>query len=69
MSPRKKQPTPMKAARKKLGLTQEDAAEKLGISTNYFAVLERKESLPSLAMAKKISKVLKVPIETVLDIS
>lgn len=51
----------LKRARKELGLTQEQVAEKAGISSNYYSMLEtgRKDN-PSSKVIEKIAKVLRL---------
>jgi putative transcriptional regulator len=51
----------LKKARKNLGLTQVQVAEKVGISSNYYSMIERdqRENPGSQVMAK-IAKVLKL---------
>lgn len=55
-----------KKARKELGLTQEQVAEKAGISSNYYSMLEtgRKDN-PSSKVIEKIAKVLKLKMSEV----
>ena len=38
----------LRRSRKKLGLTQEDASEELGVTSEYYARLERGHALPSV---------------------
>lgn len=52
-----------KEARKKLGLTQAQVAEKVGISTNHYAKIERGEEPPSDSTREAILKVLKIKLE------
>ena len=53
-------------ARKTLGLTQLEVAEKVGTDVTYYAKLERGESVPSLKMLEKVLKVLKLKSSDVL---
>lgn len=53
----------LKAARKKLELTQEDAAEMIGISSEFFARMERGNALPSVSTLRRIAIVLKVTVD------
>ncbi|OGH13918.1 MAG: hypothetical protein A3H50_00040 [Candidatus Levybacteria bacterium RIFCSPLOWO2_02_FULL_37_10] len=46
--------------RKKLGMTQEDVAEKIGISRAYMGYIEQGRYSASLEVIEKIAKVLKV---------
>jgi len=56
----------LKEARKKLGLTQVDVADKADISVNYYARIERDEENPTLETLGKILKVLKVKSSDIL---
>jgi transcriptional regulator with XRE-family HTH domain len=49
-------------------LTQGAAAAKLGISQNYYSRLERGVQVPRVRLAKQISTVTGVPLETVLGV-
>lgn len=49
----------LKRSRQKLGLNQEEVAEKVGINTNYYARIERGVVNPSLKTLQKILKILK----------
>lgn len=53
-------------ARKAVGLTQLEVAEKVGTDVTYYAKLERGESVPSLKMLEKVLKVLKLKSSDVL---
>lgn len=48
------------------GLTQAVVAKRTGTNTNYYAKLERGESMPSLKMLEKIVKALGVKSSDVL---
>ncbi len=51
----------IKKARKGLKLTQVDIAEKIGISSNYYSMIERGElDNPGSQVMSKIAKVLKL---------
>ena len=50
----------IKSIRRKKGLTQEDLAEKVGISRAYMGFIEQGRYSASLEVIEKISKVLKV---------
>ncbi len=50
----------IKKAREKLGLTQEQVADKAGIHVNYFARVERGEQTPSVDVLDEIAKAVKV---------
>ncbi len=48
--------------RKKVELTQEDVADKVGISRAYMGYIEQGRYAPSLEVLEKIAKVLRSPI-------
>lgn len=48
------------AERKKLGLTQKQLAEKLGVSKNYISDIETGIKHPGAKLAKKMSELTKV---------
>jgi transcriptional regulator with XRE-family HTH domain len=52
----------VKEAREKLELTQEQVAKKAGMTTNYFAMIERGEVNPSFEKIKSLAKVLKLKV-------
>lgn len=56
----------LKAARKKIGLTQEDVAKKADISINYYARIERDEENPTLETLERVLKALKLKSSDVL---
>jgi transcriptional regulator with XRE-family HTH domain len=47
-----------RAARQRLGLTQEDVAERVGIATEVYGRLERGNMLPSVPTFRKVCSVL-----------
>lgn len=49
-------------ARKQIGFTQEDVADKVGISRAYMGYIEQGRNAPSLEIIEKLAKVLKIPI-------
>ncbi len=49
-----------KKARKSIGLTQLEVAEKANIDVNYYAQIERGEKNPSLETLKVLMKILKI---------
>ena len=57
----------IKTARKNVQLTQEQAAEKLGISTLHFGRIERGQRPVSLHLLSRIADVLNVRMETLLS--
>lgn len=56
----------IKRFRKKAGLTQEQLAEKTGLSTTYIGYLEIGRHRPSLKTLHKIATVLKVKVNEVI---
>jgi len=52
----------LKKAREKAGLTQEQLAEKVEVARQTILFLEKGQYNPSLRLAYKISKIVKVPI-------
>ena len=53
----------IKQARKKLGLTQEELANKLNVSSNYISAIECGKKTPKLEMFFKIADVLNVNLD------
>lgn len=54
-------------ARKAMGMTQEDVAERLGVSTPYIGKLERGERSANLDRLATLVPILKVPIEILVQ--
>ena len=52
----------IKKLRGELGLTQEDLAEKVGVSRVYIGYVEQGRNTPSLEILEKIAKSLKVKL-------
>lgn len=50
----------LREAREKLHLTQLQVAEAAGVSTNYYAQMERDEVNPSVDKVQKVKKILKL---------
>jgi transcriptional regulator with XRE-family HTH domain len=50
----------LRDAREKLHLTQQEVAESAGISTNFYAQMERNEVNPSIEKVQKVKKILKL---------
>lgn len=54
-------------ARKQMGITQDQLAEKVGISVGYMGAIERKrDQRPSFDVAFKICKVLNISLDKLL---
>lgn len=58
--------TAARLARKSLELTQEDAAERLNVSVEFYARIERGNSLPSVPTFARIAATLGVSADTLL---
>lgn len=58
----------MRVRRRRLGLTQEEAAEKLGISPEFYARVERGHALPSIRTLAKVCIELDVSADLLLGI-
>jgi transcriptional regulator with XRE-family HTH domain len=67
MPPKPKIGKNLKQLRKEMKLTQVQLAKKAGISSNYYARIERDEENPSLEVLKELSKALKVKSSEILD--
>ncbi len=52
--------------RRKMGLTQEDVAYKVGISRAYMGYIEQGRNIPSLEVLEKIARTLKVKTSELL---
>lgn len=50
--------------RKECGLTQEDVADKIGVSRAYMGYIEQGRNAPSLEVVEKIARVLKTSISS-----
>lgn len=57
-----------RAARRRLGLTQEDVAERIGIVTEVYGRLERGNMLPSLPTFRKMCSVLMLSADEALGL-
>lgn len=55
--------------RTKKGLTQEDLAEKIGVTRQTVISIEKGNYTPSVLLALKIAGVFKVPVEDIFQIS
>lgn len=55
----------IKQLRKEAGLRQEDMAKKLGVSRQTIIAIENDKYNPTLELAMKIGKLLKLPIEEI----
>lgn len=58
--------TNLRKARLAAGMTQEELARQVGITTNYYARLERGDGLPALNTLYGIAKVTKIPSVKIL---
>ena len=57
----------IKAARKQAGLTQEDLADRLGMSTTHISVIERGVKPPKLDTFVRLANVLNVSADNLLQ--
>lgn len=57
----------IKRCRSDLGLTQEDLAEKVGVSRVYIGYVEQGRNSPSLEILEKIAKALKVKLSDLVS--
>ncbi|MCP4255494.1 MAG: helix-turn-helix transcriptional regulator [Candidatus Scalindua sp.] len=60
---RKSEATFIPKCRKKYGLTQQDLADKVGVSKTTIYTIENGRSLPKIKLALKIALVLKTDVE------
>lgn len=56
----------LRSTRQDLNLTQEDVASRAGLSTNYYARIERAEVSPSFDTLEKLVKALKIKSSEIL---
>jgi len=54
--------------RTKLGLTQEQLAEKVGVTRQTIIAIERGNYTPSVLLALKLAETFSVPVETLFSI-
>lgn len=57
----------IKKRRNDLGMTQEDLAEKVGVSRVYIGYVEQGRNTPSLEILEKIAKALKIRLSELVD--
>lgn len=57
----------IKKFRNEMGLTQEELAEKVGVSRVYIGYVEQGRNTPSLEILEKITKALRVSLSDVLE--
>lgn len=55
----------IKLLRKKLGLRQEDVAEKVGVTRQTIIAIENNKYNPTLELAMRLAKLLKTPVEQI----
>lgn len=55
-----------KTARVALGYTQEDAADAIGVSTEFFSRIERGRTLPSVPTLRRLAEALQVSVDKLL---
>ena len=56
----------LRKTRQNKGMTQEDVASRAGLSTNYYARIERAEVSPSIETLEKLVKALKIKSSEIL---
>ncbi len=59
----------IRLVRQAKGLTQEDVAEKLGLSPNAYGDIERGDSDPKLSKLQKIADILEMDLSDLFDLS
>jgi len=57
----------IKKYRSEFGMTQEDLAEKVGVSRVYIGYVEQGRNTPSLEILEKIAKALKVKLSDIFE--
>ena len=57
----------LKKYRNDCGLTQDEAADKLGVTRQAISSWERGKSIPDIVMIRKISKLYNIKMDTLLD--
>ena len=57
----------IKSFRKEMDMTQEDLAEKVGVSRVYIGYVEQGRNTPSLEILEKIAKALKVRLSDIIE--
>lgn len=57
----------LKLKRGAKGLTQKDMADQLGVSKEYYNMIENDKKTPSVTIAKEISKILEIDWTTFYD--
>jgi len=55
----------IKLLRKKIGLRQEDVAEKVGVTRQTIIAIENNKYNPTLELAMRLAKLLKTPVEQI----
>jgi len=61
----KKMKNDIKLLRKKIGLRQEDVAEKVGVTRQTIIAIENNKYNPTLELAMRLAKLLKTPVEQI----
>lgn len=57
----------VKKARKNKGYTQEELAEKIGLSTGYIGFIEQGQRLPSIKTADKLARILGIKLSDLFE--
>jgi transcriptional regulator with XRE-family HTH domain len=67
MAPRERVATRIKTLREHRGMTQEELAEKAGVSRTYLARLETARQDPTLSTLEKLAKALRVKVAKLIE--
>jgi transcriptional regulator with XRE-family HTH domain len=67
MAPRERVATRIKALREQREMTQEQLAEKAGVSRTYLARLETARQDPTLSTLEKLAKALRVKVSAIIE--
>lgn len=57
----------VRKARRSAGMSQEDLADKVGVSRVYIGYVEQGRNVPTLEVLSKIAKVLKVRLSEIVE--
>lgn len=58
----------VQSARTTAGITQEDLAERIGVSRQTIIAIEKGNYTPSVLLALKVAKVFKIPVEKLFTV-
>lgn len=59
----------LKDLREMNNMSQQNVADKIGITQNYYSMIEQNERMPKMTieMAQKLSEIFSIPIKTILE--